>query len=287
MQRDKSKLVFYLFLFTVLLSCNADKNEQLVSNHREVTAVEETISYDLFFHFDNDIPSETHNKLKVWIDSIYNVTQETLGNYPFDVHMYVHSSNSNQAVSFGHTTRKEHHEVHFYVNPKAALNEFMEDWIAPHEISHLAIPFVGKKTKWFAEGFATFLSRQVMIQLDLVTENEVDSLYKSKMADAKNAYEDKSLSFAEKSMELFERHKYGSVYWGSASYFYRIDQKLQVEKGIRFVDVLKDYQNCCRLNDSYLIDVIKSFDSISESNYFTDLMLAYRTKPASQMLEMF
>ena len=58
----------------------------------------------------------------------------------------------------------------------------MNDWTAPHEMSHLAIPYIGEKEVWFAEGFASFMQYQVMMEMGVMTKVLADRAYHSKFS---------------------------------------------------------------------------------------------------------
>jgi myo-inositol catabolism protein IolC len=82
-------------------------------------------------------------------------------------------------------------------------------------------------------------------------------------------------------------HQYNALYWGSASYFYRADKQLEKEGKISLTQVIKRYQTCCRSKNESLLEIIKSFNRISESEIFTELMIQYRTLPARIIMRNF
>jgi len=49
-------------------------------------------------------------------------------------------------------------------------------------MSHLAIPYVGEKEVWFAEGFASFMQYQVMMEMGVMTKVLADRAYHSKFS---------------------------------------------------------------------------------------------------------
>ncbi|NOY49594.1 MAG: hypothetical protein GXO88_03370, partial [Chlorobi bacterium] len=48
-------------------------------------------------------------------------------------------------------------------------------------------------------------------------------------------------------------------------------------------DMLKSYQNCCRLSDKDLEDVVSSFDKISGDTFSTELLYKYRNEKAKDV----
>lgn len=279
------KFLLFLSFIVIIASCSSTPKDEIVLEPN--SEVELSDSFQLLWNWEGQFDTDEQEKLKIWINQVYDATMGTLGQFPFDVHVYFIRSNSeNRAVPFGFARRRDNtNQVHFYVNPTASLDELVGDWTAPHEFSHLAIPFLGKRCKWFSEGFATFLSRQTMMDMGYYTQEEFDSLYFSKIADTKEYYNSSTKTFLEVSDSLLTSNRYSSMYWGSSTFLFTIDQRLRSERDMRFVDVLKEYQTCCRERDLYLKDVIRSFDEIIGENWCSDLMLVYRNQPSSVVME--
>lgn len=274
-----------IFLLPLLFLFSCGESDSSVES-QSVPAVD----FVLHWNWVDDFSPAEQEKLQSWITEVYAATTQTMGQYPFDVSIYFHASQSggDRAVTFGYVTFKEgKNQAHFYVNPVAEMDELLADWIAPHELSHLAIPFIGKKSKWFTEGFATFFSRQIMMEMGQLSQTEFDTLYYQKIAETKKYYNSTSKTFIEVSDSLLQHHIYGSMYWGSTSFFMTIDERLRKEKGCRFIHVLQEYQGCCRLTDKSLQDVIASLDGIIGSPFCADLMSDYRNKPSTEVMNSF
>ncbi len=70
------------------------------------------------------------------------------------------SRRSDSPVPFGMVSRNGGESVLFYVDPSRDLPEFVADWTATHEFSHLLLPYV--RDKWISEGFATYLQNVLL-----------------------------------------------------------------------------------------------------------------------------
>jgi hypothetical protein len=277
--------LFILFIF----SCGTENAEEVDTDESKEIAEEDTSPYgdhSIVWNYESEFKEEEKSRLKEWIIEVVDATTATIGEYPFDLHIYFQRSDrGGQPVGFGHTIRGPEQSVRFYVDPSFSKEEFMEDWVAPHEISHLSQPFVGKNNKWFSEGYATYMSRQIMMEMGYYTEEEFDSIYFNRISQTKYAYGSNLLTHIQVSDSLLEHYIYGDMYWGSASYFFTVDQQLKEKHNIRFRDVVKDYQNCCRLKDKSLLSIVQSYDSIIEDTLFTSLMRRYRNQPAGSVME--
>jgi hypothetical protein len=277
--------VFFLLFF---ISCG--QKEQKEDDLLESNEIVESSPYGkhkLFWNYESEFSTQEKKKLRSWIIQVVEATTRTIGDYPFDLHFYFRRSESNRPVSFGHTIRGPEQAVRFYVNPSFSLDDLLADWTAPHEISHLSQPFVGKKNKWFSEGYATYMSRQIMIEMGYYTDAEFDSLYLTKIGATKKYYGSQTSTHIEVSDSLVRNHSYGDMYWGCSSFFFTVDLQLQEKHGKRFKDVVKDYQACCRLEDKALKSIIFSYDKLIEDTLFTSLMKRYRNDPSYKVMEDF
>jgi hypothetical protein len=187
-------------------------------------------------------------------------------------------------VPWGNTERSEIQGVTFYVNPDFSLEEFLHDWTAPHEISHLAIPFPGKSNKWFSEGFATYMQGLVLIEMGEFTAEQIEEKYQKKLANCQPYYQSDS-PFIFVADSLKSHHHYPEMYWGSVTFFKNLDQHLQETQGKSLNELLQNYQSCCRLNDKNLNDLILSFDQLAGDSYASELLDAYRYRPAKEVIQ--
>ena len=290
------RLSFCLTLVVLAVSCNdaeaINDNEQRSQSDELMSGDNEfveslTEEYDLIWTWEGDFTAEEQEKLKTWITEVNEATACTLGPYQFDVYVnFIRSDSKNRPVPFGFASRKGGiNQVNLYVNPTESPEELMGDWTAQHEFSHLSIPYLGSKHKWFSEGFATFLSRQTMMDQGLFSQSEFDSLYHSRITEAKECYNSTTKTFIEVSDSLMQNYGYSDMYWGSSTFLFTLDKRLRQEKSMRFVDIMKIYQLKCRSGDKALRDVIGSFDKAIGEPWCIDLMAIYRNQPSAVVME--
>ena len=233
------------------------------------------------FIFEDEFSEEEKIKLENWISSTSEIAQKLLGRFPFDLYYHFHREDSvNQAVIFGHTARTDSiHSAHFYVNPVFDASEFSKDWMAPHEISHLALPKLPKTYLWFYEGFATYLSREVMIETGIYSREEVDSINYARVTAVKDKFITNSF-LPEVADSLISHHQYPAVYWIGASYFMEAEKQLQIKQtGLNFCQVVNHFQTCCHKEKMKIDDVLNAWDEISNSTIFNDLFDKYINTP--------
>ena len=136
---------------------------------------------------------------------------------------------------------------------------FLDDWTAPHEISHLSIPFLGREHSWFAKGYAEKIER------------------------CRPSYE-RERDFVTVAKELKSKNRYPDMYWGGASYFMQIDKGLSEEYGRTFSGFIKEYLLCCRLKDEAFEELIASWVELLGEPIFSELLHTYQSAPASEIL---
>jgi len=210
------RLVFIVITnIFVLTNCTTDS----VVTDPKMTENKQTNVYETWYYWEDSFSKEEKNKLKEWIQQISTVMHQTLGIYQFNLHYHFHQSTGNEPVPYAHTSRKtDHQAVHFYVNPKFSLDNFLSDWTAQHEISHLSLPFVGKSNMWFSEGYATYMSRQIMVNQGYYTGEEFDSIYYYRIANDENIMSYPELTVFELCNKL-KQFSYSSLYYtGSVSF---------------------------------------------------------------------
>jgi hypothetical protein len=277
-----TKFGFFLLYFSVLIlvSCQGVIETELPAD--EFPEEEQAIS----FIFEDEFSDEEKLKLEEWISFTSDCAQKTLGRFPFDLYYHFHrEDSSDRAVVFGHTARIDtFNAAHFYIDPSYSLEDLKADWIAPHEISHLAIPRLAKSNMWFFEGFATYLSREVMIEMEVFTRHEVDSINQTRIVAVKDKFTSTStLAFVADSL-ITNHHQYPAVYWIGASYFHTADKLLVAEKKMKLIDILKEFQVCCHEPGMTVLQVVESFDQIGNTNIFGELYIEYTEAPVYTLL---
>jgi len=274
-----SLLIISLFAGVFLL-IGLDK----VSSEEEVVSKKEKMA-KIIFHYEDSFSKEEKEKVESWLNQTASATQRTLGTYPFDLHFYLHrSNNSKEPVPWANTQRSSKQGVHFHVNTDFPIEDFLSDWTAPHEISHLAIPFLGKSNSWFAEGFATYMQNEILLEMEECTQEDINKKFKTKL-DMARPYYQKDEPYAEVAMSLRKTYHFPEMYWGGAFFFIQLNNNIKAIDGRTLGEVLKDYQICCRLEDDDLESLLNSIDQLVEGKPASDLMDKYKTLPAKEIFK--
>lgn len=274
-----------LTIFSCFLSNSDDKNitfKKIDLNPNDLTS---NIKSKIFWYWKDDFSDLEKDKIKTWLINIVEAKEKVLGVFPFDIHIFLHlREGADEPVPWAYTDRYGQESIHFYIDPVFELKDFMEDWTAPHEISHLSLPFLGKKNSWFAEGFATYMQCQIMCEMGIMTEGEVIEKYKNKISRIKKEFY-KNKPFVQIVDSLKNNHNYPAMYWGSVNFFIETDKELNKlnRKGIN--NLIKEYQYCCRKNDNNMDELISSLDSLIGSSICKNLLNNYTDKPAIDLFK--
>lgn len=235
-------------------------------------------------HWQDKFNKEEKAKVEHWLEVVNSACTEVLGEYPFKINFNIYKvNNAREPVPWAQTVRSNDQGVNFHIDPDFTLEEFLNDWTAPHEISHLSIPFLGPENMWFAEGYATYMQGQILIAMKEFSKEQIEDKFQSKLRKAIPYYQSNS-PFIEVADSLRRSHHYPEMYWGSVTFFDNLNQHLLESKGKSLIELLQEYQKCCRLKDKNLDELINSFDELSGDSYSKKLLRSYQKEPARNVM---
>ena len=235
-------------------------------------------------HWQHKFSAEEQLKLSQWLVFSSQATLNVLGPYPFDMQLYLYRRAGNEPVPWANTWREHSQQVHFYVAPQFSQHEFVNDWTAYHEIAHLALPYLGRKNAWFAEGFASYMQYQIMQQAGLI--NSAANNITAKFAPQRKHYL-QQLSMADTAAQLLSQRRFAAGYWGGAQFFFVAERLLQQQGKATLSQYIQRYQQCCRLQDTDLTQLIQSLDKLSDSTLFSQLLQQFNQLPAEAFLQLY
>lgn len=222
--------------------------------------------------------AEQQSKLKAWLDKAVKASQTALGEYPFTMALHLHPRKANQPVPWANTWRQDQQSVHFYVDTRFPLQRFVNDWTAYHELSHLAIPYLGSWNSWFAEGFASFMQYQLMADAG-VLEGSLEDAYRSKIKPQARWY-NSQYSAASVARRLMQNRQYAAAYWGGAWFFVLADRQLRQDYGKGLSQLISEYQSCCRNESEDIQQLVTALDAMLEKPVFVPLLQRFEQAPA-------
>ncbi|MEZ5559971.1 MAG: hypothetical protein R3E86_15675 [Pseudomonadales bacterium] len=201
----------------------------------------------LRFHWVDSFSPDEQVMLSSWLDETRTALERLVGPLPFDVDLYLHRRDgAREPVPWANTRRGSRQGVNLYVDPARPLQAFRDDWTAPHELSHLVLPYLGSSNAWFAEGFASYMQFQVMHAMGVISSEEVEQRYLSRLERAEQDYAYPGVAFVAAAPRLRQERKYPVMYWGGALYFLQVDRALHELGAPGLPEQLRAYVACCR-----------------------------------------
>jgi len=237
---------------------------------------------ELRFHWEDTFSSAERQSLSAWVADTHHALQQVVGPLKFDIHIYMHRSDgAREPVPWASTRRGRAQGINFHVNPRFPDTDFRRDWTAAHEFSHLALPYLGSRHAWFAEGFASYMQYQVMVAMGTLTPDEAIRRYKRNLRRAETSYPHHSQPFARAAPQLRAEGKYSTMYWGGAAYFLQVEEALRTRDrdGSVLLETLREYVRCCRQRYDELDDLVADLDRLSGGREFSTHLRRFRQRP--------
>ena len=111
------------------------------------------------------------------------------------------------------------------MSPHATLADLERDWVLPHELSHLFLPYVSREHAWFSEGAATYYQEVLRARGGVISESR--RLLNIARSTRSAALEGTGRALREESLVMHETYAFRAVYWAGAAFFLMADVALR------------------------------------------------------------
>jgi len=240
-----------------------------------------TYAGDLIFEWAPDFSDKEKAITKKWISDYHSAIERQLIPYPFDIRIGFHrrERGATSLDIFGMTDRSKQQGIDFYIDSPKALSydALMGEWTAPHELSHLLLPYIGRQHSWFAEGFASYMQYKVMADAGYISEKERWSRYRWNIEKAAKRYPFEKKPFIDMSQTLVANWDWPMVHWGGVAFFVNVEHAL-MEKDSSLTATLRSYVYCCRTNENTLENLLSELDKASKTKAFTQTYQNVKTQ---------
>jgi hypothetical protein len=148
-----------------------------------------------------------------------------------------------EAVPWAHVIRGGGVAVEFFVDQTRSIDEFRGDWTATHELSHLLLPLVSSRDRWFSEGLASYYQNVLRARDGRLTEQQAWRKLEAGFERGRRATRGGTLDRA-------TRAGWGAtmrVYWSGAAMMLMADSQLRSLSGGRqsLDSALGAFNDCC------------------------------------------
>jgi len=162
--------------------------------------------------------------LRDWIERSARIVTDYYARFPAPlVELRVRAAPGG-GVGGGRTTNESGLVIQVSVGREVTADELAADWVLVHEMVHLALPEVGRRHNWLAEGLATYVEGIARAQFGNRDVSDVWAEYRHSMP--------LGLPHAgEGGMD--QTPTWGRTYWGGALYCLQSDVRLREQTGNR------------------------------------------------------
>jgi hypothetical protein len=238
----------------------------------------------LLIDWRGDFTPLERQKLKTWMTFVANTVRQLHGELPRPfIRIAFQPYASNSPVPFARVLRNKPEGVLFYINPDFPVEDFISDWTAYHELSHLFIPFPGFADIWFSEGLASYYQNILQLRAGLLTAAETRQRFQAAFERGRNDGLHSDLTLGELSGVMRERLAFMRVYWTGALYFMEADIRLrQLDTPMTLDDVLRGFGTCCLAEQGRWdgLRIARDFDAVVGEPLFVPLYESYEQSRA-------
>jgi hypothetical protein len=173
---------------------------------------------------DDGAPAAQRPLLLEWIERSARIVADYYARFPAPLVVLRIQSVPGDGVRGGRTTNESGLVIQVSVGRDATADGLAADWVLVHEMVHLALPEVGRRHDWLAEGLATYVEGIARAQFGNRAITDVWAEYRHSMPLGQP-------HAGEGGMD--QTPTWGRTYWGGALYCLQADVKLREQTGNR------------------------------------------------------
>jgi predicted metalloprotease with PDZ domain len=193
--------------------------------------------------------AEQDTKLLRWVKEATDSVSQVTGKFPrADLQILIIAIGARDGpVPWAHVLRGSGVAIEFFVDETRPLEEFVEDWKATHEFSHLFLPYVTSKDRWLSEGLATYYENVLRSRQGILTEEQAWQRLDRGFERGREATRGETLARATRSGRAATMR----IYWSGAAMMLKADTKIRTLSEGKFSldDTLASLQGCCLAQD--------------------------------------
>lgn len=168
--------------------------------------------------------------------------------------------------------------AHFFVNQRRPLRDYIEDWTAPHELSHLLLPYVASHDAWLSEGMATYYQYVIRARSGAISPEDAWQRMHAGFKRGRD-FAAKGMTLEQATVRMFRDGGYMRVYWSGAAILMLADVELRRRSDNRqsLDTVLAQFAGCCLDPEPEWTarQVFEKFDELSGTDVFRKLYDAH------------
>ena len=218
-------------------------------------------------------PAADPDAMRAWIQDAAMSVAAIHGKFPVPSPqvLVMPGARASEPTPWAYVLRGGQAAAHFFVNQRRPLRDYVDDWTAPHELSHLLLPYVSSNDAWLSEGMATYYQNVARARSGAITPGEA---WQRMHAGFKRGRDGgaKGPTLEQATARMFRDGGYMRVYWSGAAMLMLGDIELRRRSDNRqsLDTVLGAFAECCL--DPYpewtARKVFEKFDELSGTDIF-------------------
>ena len=216
-------------------------------------------------------------KIRQWIERTINTVTSVYGYFPQPQPqvLVIPIGHRSKAVVKASVVRGGGLATIIYIDETRSLAEFMLDWKATHEFSHMLIPYITSRNRWLSEGLASYYQNVLRARDGRLTETQAWQKLYDGFQRGKNGTHGGSLAQATRS----GRGSTMRVYWSGAALLLMADMQLrELSGGRQSLDTaLQSLSSCCMSNEKtwQAREMFQRLDKLTGTEIFENLYDKY------------
>lgn len=219
-----------------------------------------------------DLPRVDRQGLARWLRSSVHVAAQSDGQFPASLLQVVVVSEPSGGEPFGSVARGGGASVLMFVPQRYDAEMLRTDWVLPHELSHLLLPFVEREDAWLPEGLATYYQELLRARASIISPDAALENLAGAMRSASR--EGTGRPLCEESRAMHHTGAYRAVYWGGAAYWLMADVALRqrANRAQSLDTLLSTLRREARLTPPYRArELVDRLDRLSDTSVFSEL----------------
>ena len=165
--------------------------------------------------------------LETWLRQALEAVAEPFGSFPCDRVLVLLRPNRGYGgpVSFGTALHGGGPTLVLHMNPDVPGDALPGEWIAVHELTHLAMPRIRTEDVWMSEGFATYYQEVLRARAGMLDPERC--WQRMRQGFERGRRQSGRDTLRQDSQEMARRHLFHRVYWSGAALALQADVALR------------------------------------------------------------
>jgi hypothetical protein len=224
-------------------------------------------------------PAVEPGLVRAWLARAAGAVATLYGKFPVTQAqlVVVPGARGNEPVPWAYVLRGGAPAAHFFINQRRPLSEFLSDWTAVHELSHLLLPYIRPEDAWLSEGTASYYQNVLRARAGMIPVSEAwQKLHSGFRRGMKSM---PGLTLADATERMFRDGAFMRVYWEGAAIMLLADQRLRSRTGgAQSLDsALARLRACCLSPDAgwQARELFAKLDELTQTGVFGELYEAH------------